>query len=80
MPVISLWVKEGSLLCANWRLHIETVGGIWARGGCRQSLSLRPCDGTTVLPSGQARVGARKDSVHVERVCKCTGLKKKKEK
>jgi len=39
----------------------------------------RPCDGTTVLPSGQVRVGVCKDSVRmrVERVHKCTGLKKK---
>ena len=41
---------------------------------------LRPCNGVAVLPSGQARVGACKEGVqmHVERVRKCTGLKKKK--
>jgi len=32
MPVISLWVKEGSLLCANWRPCIETMGGTWDMG------------------------------------------------
>ena len=60
--VQKLWVGHG------WVMHLGP------------SLLSRPCNGTTVLPSGQARVGACKDSVwmHVKRVCKCTGLKKKK--
>jgi len=50
MPVISLWVKEGSPLCADWRPHVETMGGTWARGAhgvdagscCHQDLAMAP--------------------------------------
>ena len=63
---VSLWVKEGSWLRPNCRLHTETMGGTWmsdARDGCRPSPLplLRPCDDTAALASGQARVGVYED-------------------
>ena len=91
MPLLvqSQWSLCGSKRVAS---RVPTTGrarklcGRCMRGGCRlspsSSSSSRPCDCVAASASGQARVGAREGGVwvHVEKVCKRTGMKKKKKK
>jgi len=91
MPLLvqSQWSLCGSKRVAS-RMpttgHVQKPCGRCMQGRCRlspsSSLSSRPCNCVAASASGQARVGAREGGVwvHVERVHKCTGMKKKRKK
>ena len=84
MPTVSLWVEERGRLHADHRPRMETDMGGWCmQCVCKplsSSLSSKPGNGMGASSPGQVRVGAHKGGVwvHVERVCKCTWLEKKK--